>query len=258
MKIIFYKYQATGNDFVLLDNRDGKYDVLRQGEIARICDRRFGVGGDGLIRLKDRAGYDFEMQYFNADGAVGSMCGNGGRCIARFAQHMGFKNSQFHFLAYDGDHDATIGDETVSIRMNPVDGKAVNGEAVVFDTGSPHLILPVSKVSEVDVYSKGKEIRNSEPYKKDGINVNFVEKISDDSIYVRTYERGVENETLSCGTGVTAAALAFSGKDDGKYELKIQTRGGNLSVSYEKRGNHYDNIWLTGPATFVFSGEINI
>lgn len=258
MKIQFYKYQATGNDFVILDDRDGRYDQLGQKEISVICDRRFGIGADGLIMLKNKGGYDFEMKYFNADGAIGSMCGNGSRCIVDFAMSRGISKQRYHFLTFDGDHFATVADGLVSVLMSPVSNVKVMKDATILDTGSPHYVRQVDNVANMDVVDEGRAIRNSAPYKEKGINVNFVQKISPHSIYVRTYERGVENETLSCGTGVTASAIAFAGPEDVKSEFAIETKGGKLRVSYLKKGTDFVDVWLTGPAKLVFSGEINI
>lgn len=258
MKIHFYKYQATGNDFVIVDDRDHLYDQLGQREISLICDRRFGVGADGLIMLKNKEGYDFEMKYFNADGAVGSMCGNGSRCLVNFAISRGLQKDRFHFIAFDGEHFATVLNGIVSVSMNPV-GRVQNaGSAVILDTGSPHYVLPVEEVDSLDVVALGREIRNSDPYRDKGINVNFVQQKPGNELFVRTYERGVEDETLSCGTGVTAAAIAAAGNHDGHYEYAIRARGGKLKVAYEKRGTDFVDIWLTGPADLVFSGQINI
>lgn len=259
MEIPFDKYQAVGNDFILLDNRQNEFGRLSQGVIARLCDRRFGVGGDGMMMLNSLSGYDFEMKYYNADGAIGSMCGNGGRCITAFAHKCGIGKTEYKFLAYDGDHYAKIlANGDVSLKMNPVDNITRVGKAQVLNTGSPHYILNVDNVENVDVYSEGRRIRYSEEYAKNGINVNFVERQNAQTLYVRTYERGVEDETYSCGTGVTAAALASSGEPDGHYEFEIKTKGGELKVSYNKTGRSFDDIWLTGPATFVFSGTVNV
>lgn len=258
MKLSFEKYQATGNDFVMLDNRDGRYDILEREAIQRLCDRRFGIGGDGLIMLNDSKKYDFEMHYFNADGAPGSMCGNGGRCILAFASKKGIEGDELHFLAYDGVHSGRFEDGLVSLKMNPVTGVHDNGDDKVLDTGSPHYVRFVHSLNHLDVFNEGRSIRNSDTFKAKGINVNFVERVGNDEIYVRTYERGVEDETYSCGTGVTAASIAAGSPADGNKQFKIRTRGGSLKVSYTKKGDRYEDIWLTGPATFVFDGEIEI
>lgn len=258
MHIFFHKFQATGNDFILLDNRDGRYSGLRKEQIAALCDRRFGIGSDGLMLLNSKEGYDFEMKYFNSDGASGSMCGNGGRCIAAFARQCGIGNDELFFVAFDGDHIARISGGEVSIGMNAVSEISRDGDAFVIDTGSPHYVLPVEDAGSMDVFVEGRKVRYAPMYEKKGINVNFVEQADACKLIVRTYERGVEDETYSCGTGVTASAIAFAGIDDGSYRFKIETRGGSLEVRYNKQGGLFDDIWLTGPATFVFSGDINI
>lgn len=259
MKIDFFKYQATGNDFILLDNRDGKYEILRKEDIWGLCDRRFGIGADGVIMLSRVSGYDFEMKYYNADGSLGSMCGNGGRCIVAFARDRGITKEEYLFVAYDGEHRATIKENNwVELQMNPVNGMSYNNGIAVLDTGSPHYVTFVQKVEEIDVFSKGREIRNSEAYRQKGINVNFVERLQDNLLHVRTYERGVEDETYSCGTGVTAAAIASATDRDGEHNIHIQTKGGMLEVLFKKDGKSFSNIRLAGPAVFVFSGQINL
>lgn len=258
MTLLFEKYQATGNDFILLDNRGGTFDNISEDNVASLCDRRFGIGGDGLMMLCSKKGYDFEMRYFNADGALGSMCGNGGRCITAFAKKCGIDVKEYRFLAYDGEHFSRFDNENISLKMNPVSQLVREGAASILDTGSPHYVLPVQDVARTDVFTKGREIRNSEAYRAKGINVNFVQQIDDHSIFVRTYERGVEDETYSCGTGVTAAAIASAGDEDRSYDFHIRTRGGSLRVSFIRQGNQFTDIWLTGPAVHVFSGEITI
>jgi diaminopimelate epimerase len=261
MQLHFYKYQGTGNDFVILDNRKGQYSNLTTEQIRFLCDRRFGIGADGLMMLNEKPPFDFEMKYFNADGRESSMCGNGGRCLVKFAYHMGIHRSSYLFTAVDGDHEAEIDlDGTVSIRMRDVfEVKPVNGGDFILNTGSPHYVKIMSDIDKLDVYAKGKQIRNSEPYVKEGINVNFVEHVDDDEIYVRTYERGVENETLSCGTGVTAAALACYHNETGFNGVMVRTRGGKLNVEYDRvDDNFYKNIWLSGPAEKVFEGDIDV
>lgn len=258
MKINFNKYQATGNDFVLLDNRAGNFNGLTKGQIAQLCDRRFGIGADGLIMLNDHPDYDFEMKYFNADGAPGSMCGNGGRSIAAFARQCGIDKKELTFLAYDGVHHAKLEGEIVSLAMNPVSGITQHGEDKILNTGSPHYVRKVEGLGDLDVFAEGKRLRNSAAFSKEGINVNFVEKISSTKIFVRTYERGVEDETYSCGTGVTASAIASGNDEDGEKCIEIKTKGGDLQVKYKKEGSHYKDIWLTGPATFVYAGVIEM
>lgn len=257
MKRTFYKYEGTGNDFILFDDRENSFDASNVKQIAKLCDRRFGIGADGLMLLRNKEGYDFEMVYFNSDGNPSSMCGNGGRCISRFAKDIGAVNkTEVRFLAVDGAHIAIIGDETVKLKMNDVNEIENGNDFFFLSTGSPHYIRFTENVPQMDVFGEGKKIRNSERFKKEGTNVNFVMQ-ENGGIFVRTYERGVEDETLSCGTGVTASALAAAVKgiaSSGKCSVK--TRGGNLTVHFKQEGNRFSEVWLEGPATFVFKGEI--
>lgn len=260
MSIQFYKYQGTGNDFVILDNRDQQYNNLTVKQINFICNRRFGIGADGLMLLNNADGYDFEMKYYNADGRESSMCGNGGRCLVKFAWHMGIRKPQYNFIAVDGPHEAEIDDDgTVCLKMKDVNGvKDYHGDFIL-DTGSPHYVRMVQDVMELDVVKKGYDIRNSNAFAKDGINVNFVENKGDYEIIVRTYERGVENETLSCGTGVTASALVCYHNERGFNNVTVHTRGGEITVEYDRVGDDaYENIWLCGPAEKVFEGTLEI
>lgn len=260
MIIKFHKYQGTGNDFVILDNRAGEYNNLTEKQIRRMCDRRFGIGGDGFILLSNKQGYDFEMVYFNADGKTSTMCGNGGRCMVKFANDIGIHKYTYHFLATDGEHDAEVdNDGLIRLKMQDISEVDNHGTYAVLNTGSPHFVKFVSDLENIDVVETGRDIRNSKAYKAEGINVNFVEGISEDMIFVRTYERGVEDETLSCGTGVTAAAIVSAHNDKGFNRVEVKTLGGNLSVEYNKIDeDHYDNVWLCGSAEFVFKGEIEI
>ena len=260
MKIDFYKYQGTGNDFVILDNRKGKLNNLTMAQVRLMCDRRFGIGADGLMLLNNHTHYDFEMKYFNADGRESSMCGNGGRCLVKFAQDMGIMRTNYSFLAIDGPHEANINmDGIVSLKMKDVKTIRKFHNDFILDTGSPHYIKMVNHLDKLDVFSLGKMIRNNTRYSKEGINVNFVEHVNEDEISVRTYERGVEDETLSCGTGVTAAALACYHNENGFNDVIVHTRGGKLNVEYDRIGdNSYKNIWLSGPAEKVFEGEIEL
>lgn len=260
MKIEFYKYQGTGNDFILLDNREKTYDGITKEQIEKACDRRFGIGADGLMLLNTKGGYDFEMEYYNSDGNIGSMCGNGGRCIVNFASKLGIKKKEYSFLASDGIHQAGIDlEKNVSLKMKDVKDVSFALDAFVLNTGSPHYVKFVSEIETLNVNKEGSEIRNSKNFVEKGINVNFVKVLDEDSIYVRTYERGVEDETFSCGTGVTAAALVSAHNDNGFNRVEVKTKGGNLSVEFEKISDkEFRNIWLSGPATFVFSGVIDI
>ena len=260
MKVEFFKYQGTGNDFVILDNRENKYSDLTVKQIQHICNRRFGIGGDGLMMLAKKEGYDFEMVYFNADGKESSMCGNGGRCLVKFAYHMGIHKSTYHFIASDGDHFGDIGiDKIIRLKMKDVTKVEEHSTYALLNTGSPHFVKFANNVKDIDVVETGREIRNSNAFKEKGINVNFVESVDEDSIYVRTYERGVEDETMSCGTGVTASALMSAHNEKGFNRVEVQTPGGHLSVEFEKvHDEHFENIWLCGPAEFVFKGEIEV
>lgn len=260
MHLSFYKYQGTGNDFVILNNLDGKYNHLTTEQVKFLCQRRFGIGADGLMLLNKHAGYDFEMKYYNADGREGSMCGNGGRCLTQFAHHMGILKSDYVFLAIDGVHEASIEtDGTVALKMKNVDSIKLTHGDYVLDTGSPHYVKVLNDVANLDIVKKGKEIRYSREFAAEGINVNFVQETErPDEIVIRTYERGVEDETLSCGTGVTAAALVCSHNDAGFNRVEVQTRGGRLAVEYDRINGGYENIWLIGPAQKVFEGTIEI
>ena len=260
MQIQFDKYQGTGNDFIILDNRDELYKNLTNDQVHFLCDRRFGIGADGLMLLNAKEGYDFEMVYYNSDGREGSMCGNGGRCLIKFAYDHGIHKNLYHFAAVDGDHEAEIDpDGIVSLKMKNVHDIKVSHGDFILDTGSPHYVKMIPDVMGYDVFKRGREIRYSAPFAENGINVNYVEQKSDDEIIVRTYERGVENETYSCGTGVTASALVCYHNENGFNEVTVQTKGGKLSVEYDRIDeNHYENIWLCGPAEHVFTGTIEI
>jgi len=257
MKVNFFKYQATGNDFIIFDAREADL-LLTNRQISQLCDRKFGIGADGVMLLKNKEGYDFEMVYHNADGTM-SMCGNGGRSMVKFARHLGIQRASYYFLAIDGDHLATIdGGGWVSLKMKDVHGIAKHHGDASLNTGSPHYVKHVPDVRSYDVVRVGKLIRYSDEYAKEGINVNFVEG-GDKGIFVRTYERGVENETLSCGTGVTAASLVYAHNDNGFNRVEVETLGGHLAVEFDKTGEHdFENIWLCGPAELVFTGEIEI
>lgn len=253
---IFYKYQGTGNDFVMIDNRDLSFPKNTE-TVARLCDRRFGIGADGLILLENDTETDFRMVYFNSDGNESTMCGNGGRCIVSFANFLRVFDEKCKFMAVDGLHEAEISNGIVKLKMIDVNGISKDGENSVLNTGSPHFVQYVNNVEALDVYKEGIKIRNNNTYKKEGINVNFVEQKADDEIFVRTYERGVEDETHSCGTGATAAALTFM-QNKNLDAVKVKVLGGNLKIYAEKNGDGFKNIWLEGPAELVFKGEINI
>ncbi len=260
MQLQFYKYQGTGNDFVLIDNRKNDIELTNE-QIKFLCDRRFGIGSDGLMLLELEPGVDFKMIYFNSDGKPSSMCGNGGRCIVAFAKHLAIINDKAKFLAIDGFHEAIIDEnETISLKMQDVKTIEIGDDFFYLNTGSPHYVKLISEVQNFDVVTNGKQIRYNERFAEEGTNVNFIEKINDELI-VRTYERGVENETFSCGTGVTAAALvaALEGISNSKNNCLIKTLGGNLEVTFEKvLTQNFYNIWLKGPAQKVFQGIINL
>jgi len=258
MKIQFFKYQGTGNDFVIIDDRAGTI-MLSEAQVNALCNRRFGIGADGLMLLQSADGYDFKMTYYNADGREGSMCGNGGRCLVQFAYDSGIKKDKYLFIAVDGEHEAAFGDHSwVHLKMKDVHHIKPHHANFILDTGSPHYVKPVANLEDYDVVGTGKTIRYSEEFAKKGINVNFVEQ-QNRKLIVRTYERGVEDETYSCGTGVTASALVFAHNDRGFNRVDVQTLGGNLAVEFDKTGEEtFEQIWLCGPAKFVFSGEIDI
>ena len=257
MQIPFYKYQGTGNDFVIIDNRQNMFDKNNTKHITSLCDRRFGIGADGLILLENHESCDFKMVYFNADGNESTMCGNGGRCITKFANYLGIIDHKATFEAIDGLHEAYIKDELVHLQMQDVLTIKKFESHVFLDTGSPHHVELITNLKDFDVITNGRRIRSSALYGATGSNVNFVTKNADDNFSVRTYERGVENETLSCGTGVTAVALAMNyiGETEKKL-LSLHTPGGELQVAFEKRGEGYINVWLIGPAIQVFEGSI--
>ena len=259
MKLTFYKYQGTGNDFVMVDNRSHKISKNDTKLINHLCDRKFGIGADGLILLENSEDPkdDFKMVYFNADGNESSMCGNGGRCLVAFASFLNIVKNTARFTAIDGPHEATIKDGIVSLKMQDVEKVVTNEDFLFLDTGSPHHVAFAENIGLKDIKKEGAAIRYSARYGKDGTNVNFVEPVTGNSFSVRTYERGVEDETLSCGTGVTAVAIAAyeSGKTSAE-EVKLITMGGELSVNFKKTENGYSDVWLSGPAVQVFKGEI--
>jgi diaminopimelate epimerase len=257
MKHIFYKYQGTGNDFVIIDNRNQIFDKNNTKFIEQICNRHFGVGADGLILLENHHTADFTMIYFNADGNKSSMCGNGARCMVAFAKYLDIIENEATFEAIDGMHHAFIEDGIVKLQMQDVSNLQTHNDYVYLDTGSPHHIEFNDNLKQLNVKHEGEKIRYSESYNESGTNVNFVERINDEIFAVRTYERGVEDETLSCGTGVTAVALAmrYIGETE-KNLLTIKTQGGDLQVAFKKDGNVFKDVWLIGPTKLVFKGEI--
>src|SRR5690606_11342214 len=256
MELKFYKYQGTGNDFVMIDNRSGHFDESDLEKVRMLCDRKFGIGADGLILIKNKAGYDFEMVYYNADGSQ-SMCGNGARCAVAFSRFLGILSDRCHFYAIDGSHEAAYRDGQVELGMIAVDKVVEVGDDFFVNTGSRHYVRFVDDVHAYPVVEEGARIRYSDRYPL-GTNVNFITVMAEDEIFVRTYERGVEDETLSCGTGVTACALVY-GKLKDLHEVKIQTLGGKLKVRFMPNpSGGFQDILLIGPAQMVFSGKISI
>ncbi|MCT4602325.1 MAG: diaminopimelate epimerase [Marinifilum sp.] len=261
MQINFSKYQGTGNDFVLIDNRNNIILPNHKELIAQLCHRRFGIGADGLMLLENAEGYDFRMRYFNSDGGEASMCGNGGRCIVAFAYHLGIIKDKTLFIAVDGEHEALVNDKgnhiQVSLKMIDVSGIEKGGNHYYMNTGSPHYVEFIDSHDNFDTYTNGKAIRYNERFAQEGTNVNFV-SFHNEEIQVSTYERGVEDETYSCGTGVVASAIG-SGFETNKEHFKIATKGGNLEVKFKQiDSQNISNVWLIGPATKVFSGTVNI
>jgi diaminopimelate epimerase len=259
MKVPFFKYQGAGNDFVMIDNRSQQYQFSTQ-QIQQLCDRHFGIGSDGLILLENSSTADFKMIYFNSDGRESTMCGNGGRCIVAFAKYLSLITRTTTFEAIDGMHYAeVIKDNYIRLQMKDVSSVERYNNDFVLNTGSPHYVKVVENVNTINVYEEGRKIRYSEPFKAQGINVNFLQIVDENTIIVRTYERGVENETLSCGTGVTASAIVASILfNKPKYSVSVSTKGGTLQVDFELKNNTYQNVFLSGNAEYVFNGEIKI
>jgi diaminopimelate epimerase len=256
--IPFKKYQGAGNDFVIVDNRTEALIGRSDTELIRlICDRRFGIGADGLMLLQNHTGFDFEMVYFNSDGNESTMCGNGGRCLAAFAGSLGLLHDhRCHFIAIDGPHDAVVlRPDWVELRLGDVREVEIGADYFCLNTGSPHYVRFVEDAMHLNVNAEGRAVRYSERFAAEGINVNFVEKTGDD-LLVLTYERGVEAETLSCGTGVTASALAYSLKTQQKGDVSIPvvTKGGRLEVKFQAADEGFSDVWLCGPAVEVFEG----
>ncbi len=261
MNLHFYKYQGTGNDFVMIDNRTNFFPKKNTILIEQLCDRRFGIGAYGLILLEESNSSDFKMVYYNADGNESSMCGNGGRCLVAFAKKLAVFDTETTFDAIDGIHFASIKKDIVSLQMIDVNEIQVFDTHCFLDTGSPHHVEVVTDIDSFPVFSKGKELRNGAPYFKEGSNINFVEKIDDTTFKIRTYERGVEDETLACGTGATAVAIAMhkTGQiENGATQSNIKVMGGILTISFDVIDKKYKNVFLKGPANFVFEGSIDI
>lgn len=262
MKLRFSKYHGAGNDFIMVDNRDGNFNPDAK-QIAALCHRRFGIGADGLILMNRIEGYDFGMKYYNSDGRESTMCGNGGRCLTAFAASLSLSGDQYHFLAADGVHHSTInkrdGDNyLVRLSMNDVNEVNEYGNDFILNTGSPHYVRIVDDVSSINVPEAGRKIRYFKDFREEGINVNFVQQ-DGERIFVRTYERGVEDETLSCGTGVTASALVYASINKIiQGSISVVTKGGSLEVHFIKSPGGFTGIFLEGPAKQVFTGIIDL
>jgi diaminopimelate epimerase len=254
----FYKYQGTGNDFIIFDNREGLINFSKT-QIAQLCDRHFGIGADGLMLLQEEKGFHFRMVYYNSDGGESTMCGNGGRCMIAFAHKLGLIDTKADFIAIDGEHRSSILENgLISLQMNNVNKINIHSDHTILNTGSPHYVLWVNDVKDMDIFNNGRKIRNQPEFQPDGINVNFVEKTGT-GLWVRTYERGVENETLSCGTGVTAAAIAETGEDTGTFATVVNTPGGVLQINFTKDTPlSAKDVLLCGPAQYVFEGRIAV
>lgn len=260
MQIEFYKYQGTGNDFVMIDNRQEFFPKDNIQLIAHLCDRRFGIGGDGLILLENDTDTDFKMVYYNSDGNQSSMCGNGGRCLVAFAKKLNVIQNTTTFIATDGLHHATVADDgIVSLQMIDVAEVKITPDYVFMNTGSPHHVQMVDDLEHYNVKENGARIRYGELYGKAGSNINFVKKINDTTFSLRTYERGVEDETLACGTGATAVAIAMNAiGQTNETSINLNVEGGKLAVSFDKKDGQFTNVFLKGPAEFVFKGSVEI
>ncbi|MDX9846586.1 MAG: diaminopimelate epimerase [Tenuifilaceae bacterium] len=259
MTLHFSKYHGAGNDFVIIDNRELAFNPSPQ-QVAALCHRQFGIGADGLMLLEADGEFDFRMRYFNSDGPEATMCGNGGRCLVMFARKLGLFDHQTRFVGIDGEHQAILIDkQTVKLQMIDVDSVSVEDDNYLINTGSPHLVQFVADVDHIDVAYQGKLMRNTFGQQPDGVNVNFAH-FTADGIKIRTYERGVEGETLACGTGAVATAIAANHwYNEDKTRYTVYARGGTLIISFDKRGiNQYSNVWLQGPVVHVFDGVISI
>jgi len=255
MKTSFNKYHGTGNDFIMIDNRNLEFDAKNQVLIEKMCSRRFGIGADGLILLENDEKLDFKMVYFNADGNESTMCGNGGRCIVAFAKKLNIIDKTAEFMAIDGFHKATINENfEVNLQMKDVADIELVNQDFVLDTGSPHYVKIVSEFEE-EFVNQARAIRNNDRFKKEGINVNFIKQLSENELEIRTFERGVEDETYACGTGCVASALSVMHKNNKTEQISLSTKGGNIKVTADFKNGVYTNVWLWGPTTFVFSGN---
>lgn len=253
----FSKYDGAGNDFVMIDNRENDIHLSRE-QIKTLCHRRHGIGADGLIMIENHTSLDFRMVYYNSDGNESTMCGNGGRCIVAYAKELEVIKDTCRFMAIDGAHDASVHGENVVLGMTPVGKVEEIDLGYVLDTGSPHYVKLVNDVTSIDVRKEGGAIRYGDTFGKEGINVNFVEYLGGQNAKIRTYERGVEDETFACGTGATAAAIALHyGGIIKANEVILDAVGGRLKVTFTKdEQTRYSNIWLEGSARKVFEGEV--
>ena len=260
MQLEFYKYQGTGNDFVMIDNRSGFFPKENVQLVERLCDRRFGIGADGLILLEIDSDTDFKMVYYNSDGNQSSMCGNGGRCLVAFAKDLSVIKDSCTFIATDGLHHASVAnDGIVSLQMIDVSDIKKEADYTFMNTGSPHHVQMVEDLEHYNVKENGAALRYGSLYGAAGSNINFVKKINDNTFSLRTYERGVEDETLACGTGATAVAIAMNATGQtNASSIKLNVEGGKLAVSFDKIGDQFTNVFLIGPAEFVFKGQIDI
>jgi diaminopimelate epimerase len=258
MSLTFSKYQGTGNDFILIDNRVSSFSLNRE-QIAGLCHRRFGVGADGLILLNAHPDYDFQMINYNSDGGECSMCGNGGRSLVQFAFDLGIKKEHYRFLAVDGEHQANLKEGRVELKMQNVTQIKKTELGIALNTGSPHLVIFKTDVENLDVRKEGEILRHADLFKPDGINVNFIE-VRENSVLLRTFERGVEDETLSCGTGAIASAIVSKlsdTKNGQSHELITESPGGRLTIRFKRVAeNQFDDIWLIGEAKKVFTGLV--
>jgi diaminopimelate epimerase len=256
-KITFYKYQGTGNDFVIIDNRDNVFDKSNLDLVNKLCDRRFGIGADGLILIENHKEFDFELIYFNSDGSK-SFCGNGSRCGVAFTKYLGIINDSTVFNAIDGVHEAKIIGEEIHLKMADVNEVEIGEEYFYMNTGSPHYIKYVNNIDDMSIINEARKIRYNNRFKQEGTNVNFV-SINGENISMRTYERGVEDETLSCGTGATSVALATAIKSNLKSPINIKVKGGDLKIAFEQQNEQlFTDIWLIGEGKQVFKGEMSL
>ena len=258
MKISFDKYHGCGNDFIIINNLSNTFPNSSVNLIKNLCDRNLGIGADGLILINDSKNEAFEMKYYNSDGKISTMCGNGGRCAMHYSSQMGISNEKSKFLACDGLHYGEVSNDSVRISLQGVDGYRLINDDIFIDTGSPHLVKILKNISNINILKKSRDIQKSKDFISSGVNVNYVSIIDPDSIQLRTYERGVENETLSCGTGAVAAALSFSIVTNSSLKkVLVKTLGGNLLVEFKNDNNNFYDIYLSGKVKKVFSGVIN-